>query len=213
MLVRASRSEFGIMKSVRQDDDDGDSIVTTSPPPPPPPTPSNPPAPSRTQTAHALVAALMAFIAVSGACTLALSWRRGWGWRPAALDAAEVALRWGYADYRGLLAPEGSRLHETLGAGPQVFGALVVVSLSVSILFSLYVLHTSVMFGRGWYEAASAAGGLRAALPGFAVGVSEREREREREFVLLICWRRQQRESERARERTGEGERESARER
>ena len=131
----------------------------------------------------------MAFIAVSGVCTLALSWRRGWGWRPGALDAAEVALRWGYTDYRGLLAPGGARFHQTaLGVGPQVFGALVVVALSVSVLFAVYVFHTSLMFSRGWYEAASAAGGLRAALPGFAVGVrterggGQRETESERVY-------------------------------
>lgn len=115
----------------------------------------------------------MSFIAVSGICTLALSWRRGWGWRPGALDATEVALRWGYTDYVGILAPEsgGTKFHDTpLGAGPQVFGALVVVAMSISILFAIYVFHTSLMFARGWFEAASAAGGLRAALPGFAVG-------------------------------------------
>ena len=118
--------------------------------------------------------ALTAFIAVSGICTLALSWRRGWGWRPGALDATEVSLRWGYTDYQGILTPGGSRLHQSLGVGPQVFGALVVAALSISVLFALYVLHTSLMFSRGWYEAASAAGGLRAALPGFAVGVRRR---------------------------------------
>lgn len=151
----------------------------------------------------------MAFIAVSGVCTLALSWRRGWGWRPGALDATEVALRWGYANYQGLLAAEGARLHRTLGVGAQVFGALVVVALSISVLFALYVLHTSVMFSRGWYEAASAAGGLRAALPGFAVGVRRRREvflgEQEREEGERARERRERarerEESERARER------------
>ena len=155
------------------------------------------------KTAHALVAALMAFIAVSGVCTLALSWRRGWGWRPGALDAAEVALRWGYTDYRGLLAPEGARFHQTpLGVGPQVFGAFVVVALWISVLFAIYVFHTSLMFSRGWYEAASAAGGLRAALPGFAVGVRRRRGgERERGSFIFEVFLKNARECARRRKR------------
>lgn len=109
----------------------------------------------------------MLAIIVASIVTLALSPDDGWGLRPALLGDDTQAV-WGYVDYAGPVLQ--GRLASTLGVASQVFGALACAAVIVSILAAIYVLHSSVMFLRGWYEAAHAAGGTRAALPAFAVG-------------------------------------------
>jgi hypothetical protein len=111
----------------------------------------------------------MLLIIAAGVVTLALSPGDGWGVRPSLLGDDSKAV-WGYVDYAGPTVR--GRLASTLGVASQVFGALACAGICVSILTAVYVLHASFIFLRGWYEAAHAAGGTRAALPAALVGAN-----------------------------------------
>jgi len=46
------------------------------------------------------------------------------------------------------------------------------VALALAAAAALYLVNATLLFFRGWYEAAAAAGGRRAGLPAFAVGTN-----------------------------------------
>lgn len=78
------------------------------------------------------------------------------------------ATTWGWVN-----GPGGSdRLAPTLGTPSAVFGAFTGGALVLAAGAALYLINATLLFFRGWYEAAAAAGGRRAGLPAFAVGTN-----------------------------------------
>ncbi len=76
--------------------------------------------------------------------------------------------QWGWVNGPG----GGARLAPSLGVPSAVFGAFTGAALILAALAALYLINATLLFFRGWYEAAAAAGGRRAGLPAFAVGTN-----------------------------------------
>ena len=111
------------------------------------------------QGAHVLTLLLSLFNAAAALAVLAAGWKRGW-------SGSDADTQWGWVN------AGSERLAPSLGVASQVFGALTGVALAIAAAAALYLTNATLLFFRGWFEAAAAAGGRRAGLPAFAVGTN-----------------------------------------
>jgi hypothetical protein len=115
------------------------------------------------QGAHVLTLLLSLFNAAAALAVLADAHNKGWGGPAGSGPDAQ----WGWVS-----GPGGGRLRSTLGVASQVFGAFTGAALIIAAAAALYLVNATLLFFRGWYEGAAAAGGRRAGLPAFAVGTN-----------------------------------------